>query len=347
MSAGPADRSAPRSSARIVGLDAARGLALLGMFVAHTVVGGDEKLADGRSSILFATVAGVSLGLLSGGADPPEQNRGDRRIAILVRGLLLVVIGLVLSLLEPPLAVILDYYGFAFVLLVPALFLPRRLLLALAALTAVAAPPLVAALAEATPLTALPLSLQPPAVWLVYGNYPMLIWFAFFLVGLAAARWDLRQTRTQLALLLGGLAASATGYGAAWLVPGVSAEAHSGSTAEVLGSGGLACAVIGALTLLGRTPGLAGLTVRGLLGPLAAAGAMAFSLYVAHVVLLAAIDDPAAPGDYPPWVLPGLIVGALVIGTVWQRFLGSGPLEAGFRAATRAVVRRPESRVAQ
>lgn len=344
MSAGRAGEPAPRD--RIVGLDAARGLALLGMFVAHTVVGGGEKLVDGRSSILFATVAGVSLGLLTGGAAPPTTGRGDLRVAIAIRGLLLVVVGLLLNLFEPPLAVILDYYGIAFVLLVPALFLPRWALLAAAGVIAVAAPPLVALLVDTAPLADLPLALQPVALWLAYGNYPMLIWFAFFLVGLAAARSDLDRTRTELVLLLGGAVAAAAGYGAAAILPGVTAEAHSGSTAEVLGSGGVACAVIGALTLLGRTPGPAGVAVRGLLGPIAAAGAMAFSLYVAHAILLSTIDDPVRPGRYDDWVLPTLVVGALVIGTVWRRFIGPGPLEAAFRAITRGAVRRPESRVA-
>src|SRR5690606_22023200 len=163
-------------------------------------------------------------------------------------------------------------------------------------------------------------AIQPFATWFTHGTYPMLSWFAFFLVGLAAARSDVARTRTSVALLVGGAIVSLIGYGLAWFVPGVTAEAHSGTTAEVLGAGGFACAAIGAAVLLGRLPGWAGVVVRGLLGPVAAAGAMVFTLYVAQVLLLAAIDDPARPGNYEPWVLPGLLVGALVIATVWRRF---------------------------
>src|SRR5690606_20650123 len=159
-----------RASERIFGLDVARGLALLGMFVAHTVVGGDEKLVDGRSSILFATVAGVSLGLLTGGSSPPASRRGELRIAIAIRGLLLVIVGVLLTLLEPPLAGILAAYGVAFLVLVPALFLPRTVLLAVAFVGTVAAPPIVAAIVEAVPLASIPLTVQPFAVWFTHGT---------------------------------------------------------------------------------------------------------------------------------------------------------------------------------
>lgn len=61
-----------RYTGRIAAFDIARGLAVLGMFIAH--VGPEREgltgwllgLADGRSSILFATLAGVSLAILTG-----------------------------------------------------------------------------------------------------------------------------------------------------------------------------------------------------------------------------------------------------------------------------------------
>ena len=57
------------------------------MFAAHVVFDRSENFCDGRSSILFATVAGVSLGLLTGGSDPPPPGqRGGQRGAIAIRG---------------------------------------------------------------------------------------------------------------------------------------------------------------------------------------------------------------------------------------------------------------------
>ena len=59
-------------ASRVVAVDVARGLAVLGMFAAHMWprVELDERVFDGRSAILFATLAGISLGLSSGGARP-------------------------------------------------------------------------------------------------------------------------------------------------------------------------------------------------------------------------------------------------------------------------------------
>lgn len=339
---------------RLFGLDAARGLALLGMFVAHTWFVGGEKIVDGRSAILFATVAGVSLGLITGGAAPPERGRrGAARVTVLVRGAVLVVLGLVLTLVvRPPIAVILDYYGFAFLLLVPLLFVPRAALGALAVLVVAAAPPLVDALDDAGRLEDLPDALAPFARWLVFGAYPMLVWLAYLLVGLVLARSDLRDRLTAALALVGGSLAAVAGYGAAWTLPGVSAAAHSNTTAEVVASGGVAVAIIGALSLLDSATGVGeriARVVRLVLSPLAAAGAMALTLYTAHAIVLAAIRSSSSPDRWstPEWVLPSLVIASLVIAPLWRRVVGPGPLEAGLRLLTRlALGRAGRSRVA-
>ena len=65
---------------RFAGVDAARGLAIVGMLWAHTAADGTrQSLADGRSAVLFATLAGCSIGLLTGGARP-RTGRGRRDI---------------------------------------------------------------------------------------------------------------------------------------------------------------------------------------------------------------------------------------------------------------------------
>ena len=63
---------------RIVGIDVARGLAVLGMMTAHVgpddhgpiPPGGFAQLADGRPAALFVVLAGLSLALLSGSTNP-------------------------------------------------------------------------------------------------------------------------------------------------------------------------------------------------------------------------------------------------------------------------------------
>ena len=328
---------------RVFGPDLARGIALLGMFAAHVAFEGPEHIYDGRSAILFATVAGVSLGLLTGGARrAPRELRNGMRAAIALRALALIVIGVLLTeLVRPPLAVILDYYGFAFLLLIPLLFAPRRVLAMVAAVLALGAPPVVLWLRDHAQLADVPVVLQSFANWAVYGVYPMAIWLVFPLAGLIVVRSDLARRRTQLTAIAAGVVAAIAGYGAAALIPGITAEAHSGTLAEVLGSGGVAVAVIGAATLLGDLPGGAGRGIRIVLYPVAAAGAMALSLYTAHAIALALVRDAVSGGadrwTYPDAVLPLLIVAALVLATLWRLFLGAGPIERLLRLLSRLV----------
>ncbi len=339
---------------RLFGVDTARGLALLGMFVAHTVFVGGEKVVDGRSAILFATVAGVSLGLLSGRARPPlGLDRVRPRLVILARGAALVLIGVALTmLLDPPIAVILDYYGFGFLVLLSVLFLPRAVLVGLAVLLAFVAPPVVALITGAIDFEQIPDPLQLFARWLFYGEYPMFVWFAFLLAGLVLARSDLGNRLTAAGAIVAGTLSAVLGYSAAQFIPGVTAAAHSDSTAEVFGSGGVAIAVIGILSLLDSATGVGervSRVLRFVLAPVAAAGAMVLTLYTAHAILLAIVRNVSlhqGRWEMPGWVLPTLIIGSLVIATLWRRFVGTGPLERLLRAFARVVSRNPRPKVA-
>src|SRR5690554_6235952 len=327
---------------RIIGVDAARGLALLGMFIAHTYprVGEEELIVDGRSSILFATLAGISLGLLTGGTEPDRSLRERARIGVAVRAVALFVLGIALTLLPSNIAIILDYYGIMFLLMIPLLYLPRAALAAAAATIAVLAP-LVAewTIAAADPADAWTVV---AVEYLLIGSYPALVWLPFLLIGLLCTRSDLTRPATQYRMMIGGVAAMVLGYGIAEAVPGVTAAAHSGSTAEIVGSGGFAIALIGALLWLDRFR-----RSRLAAHPLAAAGSMPLTIYTLQILLLAALvafEGAAAwLPDYPgiPLMLT-LIVASLLFAEVWRTLLGSGPLERMLRAL--AGFDRPGSR---
>src|SRR6478735_5927074 len=89
---------------RIVGIDVARGLAVLGMMTAHVGPEADDVsvgdlmgLADGRPSALFVVLAGLSLALLSGGAAPVDgRDLARARARIVGRALVVLVIGVAL-----------------------------------------------------------------------------------------------------------------------------------------------------------------------------------------------------------------------------------------------------------
>lgn len=317
---------------RLSGVDAARGLAVIGMMAAHLwprTENQGELLVDGRPSILFAVVAGMALGIVTRGAAPALVRRADARWRLLIRAVLLIALGVLLWMLPSGIAIILDYYGVMFVLLIPLLFLPRLALVAIATVL------LGTALALREWLFAAGVPDDEPwataSDYLLTGYYPALLWLPLLIVGLVCARSDLSATRTRVVMLSLGALVSLAGYGAAAVLPGVTAEAHSGTLPELLGSGGLAVAVVAALLLVldsPRTP--RALTI--LAAPIVAIGRMPLTIYTAHVLVIAALAPLGPAGLFAPDVgialFVGLTVASAVVALVAMQAGRRGPLEA-------------------
>ena len=208
-------------SDRLAGVDAARGVALLGMVAVHVLPAEDadgsrslvDLVASGRSAATFAVLAGVGVALATGRARPP---RGSERLrasrALLVRGLLLGGIGLALGLLDSGLAVILAYYALLFVVALPVLGLRPRVL-AVAALVVAVTVPLVSFavrddLPEPDPSNPVFDDLATPgdllSTLLLTGYYPVLAWAAYLLAGLAVGRLALERPRVAAAVAATG-----------------------------------------------------------------------------------------------------------------------------------------------
>lgn len=214
-------------SSRIIGVDVARGLALLGMFAVHIfdTLHADNKpsltvqVVGGHAFATFVLLAGVSLTFItrrrSTGPLLPDA------AALTTRALLITAVGLALnSALNPDIDVILPYYGLMFLFAIPLLRRTSRVLVALAAVLVVVGPVLVVAssftnLPVGEPgLAALghPIALFGPL--LVTGTYPAVAYLAFICVGMVIGRLDLSDRRLVIRLTVGG-AVLATG---AWLV---------------------------------------------------------------------------------------------------------------------------------
>lgn len=214
----------PHRPRRIDGLDAARGIAVLGMFIAHTapLLGVDPELTrpdtwldlvNGRSSLLFALCAGVSLTLAtrtrSGAADDPVA----RRRTVLARAVALFVLGAVLESLATPVAVILQTYAVCFVLSLPLLRARARTVLVVALSSLLVGPPLVL-LGQAFARGG-----QDAIVsGVLLGAYPALTWWGVVLTGVLLGRADLSSVRTAWTMLAGGAVAALSGYGGGALV---------------------------------------------------------------------------------------------------------------------------------
>jgi uncharacterized membrane protein len=225
--AAPSDRPG-----RVIGVDVARGIALIGMMAVHVFATFDRHgtptlatvLAAGRSATTFVLVAGVSLAFLSGGQRVVDgRARTAAAAGIAVRALLIGAIGLLLGYAADAIEVevILPYYAALFLLAIPLLGRrPRTLALAAAALIAVA-PVVTLALVDADGpsfrgsdnATFDTLVDDPSGLivgLLVTGPYPVLAYLAYLCAGLAIGRLDLSSRRLATWLLGGGLGLALT-----------------------------------------------------------------------------------------------------------------------------------------
>lgn len=336
------------SPRRLTGGDAARGVALLGLAAVHvtdpvTAAGHPDPLHlvfSGGAAALFVTLAGVGLGLASGGPSPvPPGAAAVLRRRTVRRAGLLFLLGLACGALGIPVAVILCHYALLFLLALPLLRLPGRTLAALAGAWLLLGPVLVFGL-QAAGLAALgreaflqgarlwtspaPSDLATPVLLLadllLTGYYPVLSWGAFLTAGLAIGRLDLRRRRTAAALAAAGAAAWATATavgavvrGAPGVVPAIAAAI--GAAPEELATSLLT----GEHRLAGLVPDPLWLAVvaphSG--SPLEAVRALGWAVAVLGLCLLLARRLGAAPGG---GVLPGvgrlsltLYVGHLVL----------------------------------
>lgn len=241
---------------RLMGIDVARGLAVFGMIGAHAGIATSfswtdpvswTALVEGRSSILFAVVAGISVALATGsGVRPHGEALRSARLRMAGRALAVLAIGLLLEMLGTNIAVILPVYGVLFLVVIPFLGLRRRTLLLGAAVIAVVGPVAI--------LTARALALGGAGGgvdFLLSGSYPLTVWLPLMLLGMAVGRSRLDDVRTALALVGVGAVLAVTGYGVGtalngpgngWIQDGSSASSFASSaptTSTVPEDGGL------------------------------------------------------------------------------------------------------------
>ncbi len=186
---------------RMVGLDVARGIALLGMVSVHVQLESTAwwtTVASGRASVLFITLAGLVVSMLyrrgSGSAQPSYLRR--RGWALVAAGLLMVNTywG----------STILHYYGVLFLLAPFLLRWSTRRLAVVAAAAITIGPVLIVAIephlgwVDSLPTTSL--VVMSTLVQMTAGLYPLPVWIGFFLVGIIVGRLDLARWRNALVL---------------------------------------------------------------------------------------------------------------------------------------------------
>ncbi len=229
---------APRPGARLVGIDAARGLALLGMIAIHVMdpvdADGDPSLtwtlAAGKSAALFALLAGVGIAFASGRRTPPHGRAwAAHASSLVVRALLVGAVGLGLGSLVPRslAAVILPYYALLFLLAIPLLSLSIRALVLVAGAVAIGMPVLSHVLRSGSDVVTAPNAtfgqlVQEPGRLLteltLTGTYPALPWLAYLCVGLAVGRAALSSRRAVVTIALTGVVLAVASRVASWFL---------------------------------------------------------------------------------------------------------------------------------
>ncbi len=237
---------------RILGIDLARGLAVIGMVAAHTVVPAFvvelrwtdpatwAGLVNGRSAILFVLLAGISLGILTrerAGVLPEVARFQDRR-RVLVRAVYIGLAGGLLMCLGTPVIVILPVYAMLYLLVLPVLRWSAKSLFVLTGTLAVLGPIFVAAIRASRDAGLLGDN------WfldLFAGlAFPIPVYGVYLILGLALSRLNLRDLRVTVRMLLVALPISVIGYLVPALVTGEGVwadQAPTGSTSSVLSSG--------------------------------------------------------------------------------------------------------------
>lgn len=336
----------PATGRRIPGIDLARALAILGMLAVHVgptdaegVAGTLYGLTHGRAAILFGLLAGVGVSLL---AASRTTSTGEARLKLVWRAAVLLSLGLWLQPLDHGVFVILQDYALLFLLATLVLGVPDRLLLASAgAVTAAGSVGYLWGLIHAPEdFERLAAEWGDPLGEIVHrlilsGPYPLITWAGPFLFGMWLGRRDLRPFAVRFRLVAGGATAAVGAWAvsrvlvARWDEPGgpgwdrlIIDDPHSQMPLWLLGSTGSAVLVVGASLIVADRATRA-------TWPLVAAGQLAFTVYVGHLLLLHRQRDLMTSDEVggATLIVLGFAVAAMALATAWRAVLSRGPLE--------------------
>ncbi len=322
-------------------------------------------LAQGRSAALFATLAGLSLVLMSSRIRLGTAGR-EVRTRIGIRALILLLMGTGLTMLDTTISVIIPYYGVFFLLALPLLGLSAAALTVLAAVAALTGPVLTMApmvipgewldaFASYDPINSL--SGRGFIDLVLVGAFPAACWMAYVFAGMALARLDLAAAGIRRRLVAAGVALTTIGYGGSWLATHVftRVQASVDQAAAAASAAGIDYNVFDQGSpverLLVASPhsnspfeiiGNVGVAIlvlvasiavlearprlRRLAAPVIAVGTMSLTAYVAHILVIHYVDPEAYLGT-PLAVLIVFVAGATAFAVLWKRWFRRGPLE--------------------
>ncbi|WP_250446243.1 heparan-alpha-glucosaminide N-acetyltransferase domain-containing protein [Actinotalea sp. C106] len=337
----------PRQPARLVGIDVARAVAVVGMLLVNSGPKDLEgaattawTLAHGRASLLFVLLAGVGMTFLT------RRRRGRDLVGVLLwRAALLLALGVLLGMLDHRAQVILPTYAVLFLLALGLVHVRSRWLALLSASLALLGPLAVLLVLQATgreyvrdDAGAAPDLLDTLDRLVLTGPYPLVTWTAPFVLGLALGRLDLGATRVQRALVLAGTGGALASIGLSVLLVAelglptspagfdhlVLMTAHSQMPLWLVGGTAAAVAVLGLCLLAAGARA-------SWLWPLVATGRLALTLYATHLVVLHLVPERPHLHTFGLEVPLAVMMtsGAVLLAVLWtglRRDAGPGPV---------------------
>lgn len=347
-----------RGAGRLVALDAARGLAVIGMYLQH--FGMNERISSivsGNTTLLFVLCGGISYSIMAQRMKDRDMETSVFRAQMLARALFIDVIGYLLILLNTSYGVILPAYAAMFVLALVLVRRSTRVLVTTAAVLTIVAPPLML----------LGMSVLSGAYLLndiAGGPMSALALAPAFVAGMAIGRLELIKIRTAFSLAVSGVIMLVVGKVlGAFVLPGLSrsfeawligvqgtvsappdpyaiwplnvepplwhmllyTSPHSASTFQTLIGLGVAFLALGLVCLVPKK-------TSAVLMPFAAVGRVALTMYAAQFIVIWCLK--IAGIEYGLGGIPfhDLLVAAATLVTGWLiAQLPTGPLESLMR----------------
>ncbi|MDP3949065.1 DUF418 domain-containing protein [Microbacterium sp.] len=328
-------RDAPlRSSVkRLVVPDVLRGVAIVAMLIAPAVpmipdvpralsfvMGNINSLA----SPLFALVMGMSAQIVW------NRNGGIGRTMLQqsLRGVILIALGVWMMTWGSWVAVVLQYLGVLLIVGVPLLLLGTRALIIVTAAIAIVSQPLLELARGAGWIYLQPAPVIEIANWLALGpSYRLINLLPFFLLGAILLRRGIRRDRVLwIMAVIAPIAYLVSMIGGRFLV----ADVRSGDYLDTLRDVGLVFATYVVVVLIAEMRRTGATQIRdAVFAPLRAWGQVALSLYLLHVGIIAwwAHTLNGRPQQNEPLGWLAVVVLPLIIGWMWWRFVGPGPVE--------------------
>lgn len=189
--------SEEKEKKRLLVLDAARGLAVIGMYIQHFALNQWNSFVSGNTMILFMLCSGISYTIMAGRMLEKNVDGRPLNTRILARAVFIEFAGYVLIMLNGPFSVVLTAYAMLYLLALPFVRLETKKLFLFSGIAFFVCPPLMV----------IGMSLFEGAAILADiagGPLSALAWMSVFLMGIAIGRLDLHKTENAMKLIASG-----------------------------------------------------------------------------------------------------------------------------------------------